>query len=120
MLGDLDAAEKDYATSVELGHIPATAKLRALRKQKAKELEEAAAAGTGATATGDVNESVAVPVRRHLARSRVLVLDRQFSLHDDYTRVHCCTVQRPPPPELDINALLSALPAVPGANDRPS
>ena len=80
MTGDLDAAEKDYAISVELGHIPATAKLRALRKQKGKEPQEAAV-GSGVTATGSVDESVAVPVRKHLASSRVLVLDRQFVLY---------------------------------------
>ena len=35
-------------------------------------------------------------------------------------RCCCCALlwlQRPPPPELDISALLSALPAVPGAED---
>ena len=55
MAGDLDAAEKDYAISVELGHIPATAKLRALRKQK--ELQEAAGGGARGMAMIDAQET---------------------------------------------------------------
>lgn len=81
MTGDLDAAEKDYAISVELGHVPATSKLRALRKQKAKDLQAAATGGTIAMAMGDLDASVAVPVRKQgLTSACIVVLDRQFSL----------------------------------------
>ena len=73
MIGDLDAAEADYATSVELGHIPAAAKLRSLRK-----LKKTKQGGGQGMAMGGINTSVeaapvapggggsgaAVPVRR--------------------------------------------------------
>lgn len=73
LLGDLPAAEVDYVTSIELGHIPATAKLRALRNQMA--------AGDGGGGSAAVGGAGAVPVSTgsnafsdHLLRLRVVLM----------------------------------------------